>query len=403
MQPTERILREYRESLSLALADILRYWKTFAPDEQHGGFMGRIDPDNRPDFSAAKGSVLNARILWFCSAAYRMKADQTDLDMAGRAFDYIKAHFIDDEFGGVYWLVNPDGSAADTRKQSYAIAFTIYGLSEYHLASKNEAARLMAMKLYEDLVAHSYDPGKGGYFEAFSREWGRIEDLRLSEKDANEKKTMNTHLHVLEAFTTLYRIWPDAQLKDNIAALIDTFMMHILHPKTGSLILFFDENWTGKSDVVSFGHDIEASWLLLEAAEVIADPDLIEKVKAIAVRMAKVSEKGMDSDGGLFYEYNPITKHLVTEKHWWVQAEAMVGFYNAWQLSNEDHFLSLSLKNWKFVQRNILDRINGEWFWGVTESGAVMPGEDKVGIWKCPYHNGRACMELIKRIGHYLP
>ncbi|MBC6109968.1 AGE family epimerase/isomerase [Pedobacter fastidiosus] len=392
-------LAKYKEELSSELENILSYWKNFTVDNVNGGFVGKIDNDNNIDYTAPKGSVLNARILWSFSSAYNLKGNVDDLAIADRAFQYIINHFIDDEFGGVYWLLDAKGNPIDTKKQVYAIAFTIYAFSEYFVASKNNLAKEKAIELYKNLVANSYDAEKGGYFEAFSREWKSLDDLRLSEKDANEKKTMNTHLHVLEAFTTLYKIWPNEHLRRKIMELIQNFTSHIINEKTGNLVLFFDENWVPKSDIISYGHDIEAAWLLLEAAEAVHDEALVETIKTISVKMAYVSKQGLDADGSLWYEDEPSKKHIVKEKHWWVQAEAMVGFFNAWQISKNEQFFEISLKNWSFVKDKIINYDKGEWFWGITEVGEIMPNEDKVGIWKCPYHNSRACIELIRRIG----
>ncbi|EDM38084.1 putative N-acyl-D-glucosamine 2-epimerase [Pedobacter sp. BAL39] len=391
-------LLKYREELSSELENILSYWSKHVPDEINGGFVGKIDHNGDIDHAAPKGSVLNARILWSFSAAYRCDPDERYIELADRAFNYIIDYFIDEQYGGVYWSLDASGWPLDGKKQVYAIAFTIYALSEYYQVSLNEQARQKAMALYQTLMEYSYDPVNGGYFEAFNRDWSDLEDLRLSEKDANEKKTMNTHLHVLEAFTTLYRIWPDDGLKDRITALIHNFTDHMINEETGNLILFFDEDWNAKSDLISYGHDIEAAWLLLEAAEVIQHEELVRLLRDNALKMAEVSKKGLDVDGGLWYEYAPSDHHLIREKHWWVQAEAMVGFYNAWQISDDPEFLDISLKIWTFVQAHLIDHEKGEWFWGVTETGEVMPNEDKVGMWKCPYHNSRACIELIKRI-----
>lgn len=390
------ILENYKKELESELENILCYWKNFALDKRNGGFVGQLDNDNQADFEAPKGSVLNARILWSFSAAHNLKSNSAYLAIADRAFQYLLDFFIDKEYGGVYWLLDAQGKPVDTTKKIYALAFTIYAFSEYHIASKHELAKEKAIEIYKDLVSHSYDLAQEGYFEAFTREWGPLADLRLSEKDANEKKTMNTHLHILEAFTTLYRIWPNAGLRLQIISLLNNFETYILNKKTGNLILFFDENWMARSSVVSYGHDIEASWLLLEAAEAVHDEKLIKSIQSTSVKMAAVTRKGLDMDGGLWYENE--SSHLNKEKHWWVQAEAMVGFFNAWQISEDKIYLDLSLKSWAFVKKKIIDHNNGEWFWGVTGRGEIMSGQDKVGVWKCPYHNSRACIELIKRI-----
>jgi mannobiose 2-epimerase len=398
----ERVDREqlytYRKELDSELKEILEFWARLAPDKEHGGFYGKIDNDNQIIHGAPKGAVLNARILWTFSAAFNQNPDPVYLEMAQRAYQYIVDHVIDNQFGGVYWLVDYIGEPIDTKKQVYANAFAIYGLSEFYLASGVEEAKQKAIDLFYHLVENAYDAVYTGYYEAFTRGWKPIEDLRLSAKDANEKKTMNTHLHVLEAYTNLYRIWPDKALREHIVTLINNFFDHFINHETNHLVLFFDEDWNRKSDLVSYGHDIEATWLLQEAAEAIDDKLMMEKMKKLGIKIAEATIPGLDTDGGLWYEYEPADNHLIKEKHWWVQAESMVGFYNAWQISGDDKYLDISINNWRFIKNKILDKVNGEWFWGIDQYGQVMRSEDKVGIWKCPYHNSRACIEIIKRI-----
>ncbi|MCR8558060.1 AGE family epimerase/isomerase [Mucilaginibacter sp. BJC16-A38] len=391
-------LTAFKQGLMDELSRILAYWAAITPDTANGGFYGKIDNNNKITAEAPKGSVLNARILWTFSAAYNRKADPLFMVMAKRAYQYICDKFIDGELGGVYWSVDYKGKPLDTKKQVYAISFTIYALSEFYRASAIEAAKQKAIDLFHLLVEKAYDPIKTGYFEAFTKDWQSIADLRLSDKDANEKKTMNTHLHVLEGFTNLYRIWPDITLRDHISGLLNNFFSHFIDHKTWHLALFFDENWNRKGDLISYGHDIEATWLLLEAAEVIGEEASIQRIKEIAIKITDATIAGLDTDGGLWYEYDPSANHLIKEKHWWVQAEALVGFFNAWQISGDEKYLNIAINNWQFINNKILDKQNGEWFWGINENGQVMPGEDKAGLWKCPYHNSRACMEIIRRI-----
>jgi mannobiose 2-epimerase len=391
-------LEVYKTELTHELSRILNYWIKYTPDEINGGFIGRIDSEEQIIADSPKGSVLNARILWSFSAAYNLDKNEAYLKYADRAYQYITAHFIDKEHGGAYWTVDYKGNPLDTKKQIYGIAFNIYALSEYYQASGNDDAKTLAVELYNSLVKHSYDPIKTGYFEAFTRDWQPINDLRLSAKDANEKKTMNTHLHVLEAYTNLYHIWPDERLKLQIITLINNFFDHFIDTKAQHLVLFFDEDWNSKSATVSYGHDIEATWLLQEAAMVIGDELMVERIKQLNISISEATIKGLDTDGGLWYEYEPADNHLIKEKHWWPQAEAMVGFYNTWQITGDDKYLHLSKKIWDFVKNKIIDTKNGEWIWGINEKDEPMPGEDKVGLWKCPYHNSRACIEIIKRI-----
>lgn len=397
--PIEDQIKLFRNELNDELSRILNYWIKNTPDSEHGGFFGRIDEENNVVAGSPKGSVLNARLLWTFSAAYNLCKDPEYLQYAHRAYEYITAYIIDKQYGGVYWTVDCEGKPLDTKKQVYALAFTIYAFSEYYKESRNNDAKNEAIKLYNLLVKHSYDPVKTGYVEAFTRDWQPINDQRLSEKDANEKKTMNTHLHVLEAYANLYRIWPDEGLKTQIITLVNNFFDHFIDRDTHHLALFFDEDWNSRSTLVSYGHDIEAGWLLQDAAEAIGDEQLTERIKAINIEIADATISGIDIDGGLWYEYEPADGHLIKEKHWWVQAEAMVGFYNAWQISGDEKYLHLAENNWAFIKNKILDNQNGEWLWGIDALGNAMPGEDKAGIWKCPYHNGRACMEIIKRTG----
>jgi cellobiose epimerase len=392
-------LEHYKKELQHELSAVLKFWQQHTIDNAFGGFYGRLNNSNMVFQNAPKGSVLNSRILWTFSSAYNLTGNKDYLNMAQRAFEYITDYFIDQKNGGVYWTVDYKGKPLDTKKQIYALAFAIYGLSEFYLAGENQQAKKSAIELYHLIVEHSYDTINGGYIEALSADWKEINDLRLSNKDANEKKSMNTHLHVLESFANLYRIWKDEVLRNKIYELTDIFSDHIIDENTHHLILFFDEKWTVKSNIISYGHDIEAAWLIQETAEIIDDKNLLEKVKIKSLQLAKAAAEGLDKDGGLWYEYNITEDFTIKEKHSWPQAESMIGFFNAWQLSGDEGFLAKSLNSWKFVQENILDAKKGEWFWGVKENYDVMD-EDKVGIWKCPYHNSRACIELIKRINN---
>jgi mannobiose 2-epimerase len=390
-------LQQYRQEAATELENILHYWMAHTVDEMNGGFVGRIDHKNTVHANAPKGSVLNSRILWSFSAAYSLTGKEEYCSMAKRAFDYIVAHFFDPHFGGVYWTVDPSGKPLDTKKQVYAQAFAIYGASEYFLATGDEKAKVLAQQLYYDIVKFSYDVKHGGYIEALSRNWQGLEDLRLSAKDANEPKSMNTHLHLLEGFANLYRIWPDEDLKERIEELIAIFLDHIIG-NDNHLILFFTDDWKPRSNLVSYGHDIEAVWLIQEAAERIGNEALLAQVKKRSVLVAQAATEGLDKDGGLWYEYDKTTDHRVRQKHWWPQAEAVVGFLHAWQISGDEKFLQQSWQSWKFIQDYLLDKSGGEWVWGVKDNYSVMSDEDKVGLWKCPYHNSRACMEVVRRL-----
>ncbi|MEO8414146.1 MAG: AGE family epimerase/isomerase [Ginsengibacter sp.] len=390
-------LWQYKSELEHELSAILNFWQQHTIDQELGGFYGRLDNVNKVDHHAPKSSVVNSRILWAFSAAYNLTGNKDYLKTSERAFQYIVDNFIDKKYGGVYWSVDYKGKPADTKKQIYALSFAIYGLSEFYQCSGNHQAKELALALYNDIMTYSHDEMFGGYIEALSEDWKELRELRLSEKDANEKKTMNTHLHVLEGFSNLYRIWPNEVLKKRITELIHVFLNHIIDDTTNHLILFFNEKWNVRSNVISYGHDIEAAWLIRESVEVIGDKELLEKIKMKSVLMADAAAEGLGNDGGLWYEYDTAEHLLLKEKHWWPQAESMIGFFNAWQINGDEGYLQKSIKCWNFVKDHIRDQANGEWFWGVTENYSLM-AEDKVGFWKGPYHNSRACIELIRRI-----
>ncbi len=395
-------LKIYRTELKTELKRILSYWITMVIDKEDGGFYGKIGHDNKVVPGSPKGSVLNSRILWAFSSAYNLTRDPEYLATAQRAFDYISNNFIDIEFGGVYWMVDHAGKPFDTKKQTYASAFAIYGLAEFYKTGNVPESRQLAINLYNQIITHTIDKKYGGYFEALSRHWEIIDDSRLSDKDANEKKSMNTHLHVIEGFANLYSIWPDDHLKSKIEDLHSIFLKHIINPENDHLHLFFEEDWTVKSTLISYGHDIEAAWLLQETAEIIRSRQYTDLFRIWAIKLAKAASEGLDNDGGLWYEFEPANDHLQKEKHSWSQAEAMVGYFNVWQLTGDSAYLRQSLNSWQFIKAHIADKKTGEWVWGVFEDYTVMEKEDKAGLWKCPYHNSRACIEMIQRISNYI-
>ena len=393
----ERRKKILKNKAKTELINILDYWLKNTIDKENGGFIGEINHQNVINNNSEKGAVLNARILWSFSAAYAVEKNPEYLKTAKRAFQYIKDYFFDKEFGGIFWSVNADGKPKDTKNQIYAIAFVIYGLSEFYKIFKNEDALELAQSLFYKIELYSKDYKNKGYLEAFTRDWQEIEDLRLSEKDANEKKTMNTHLHIVEAYANLYTIWPNQKLKDAIKDILEVIAIYFIDKDSWHLKLFFDENWKEKEDVISYGHDIEAAWLLQWCAETIEDVDLVRSYQKYAVEFAKSTKEGIDSDGGLWYEYEPKEQKLIAEKHWWPQAELWIGMINAWQLTQNEEFLEITEKNFEFVEKYIIDLKKGEWIWGVYADYSPIL-KDKAGFWKCPYHNSRACIELIKRL-----
>ena len=387
----------YRQEMETELERILAFWSEQTLDHRYGGFVGQIDHSGQVNPEAPKGSILNARILWTFSAAFRQTGRETYLEIATRAFDYLRTFFLDTAHGGVYWMVDAQGQPLNTRKQIYALAFTVYGMSEYYQATQNPKALETSQMLFRWIEQYSFDPDHGGYLEAFSQTGELLEDLRLSEKDRNDPKTMNTHLHILEAYTNLYRIWPHQELAQKLRDLIEVFLLRIVDQDTVHLRLFFSRDWRSSANLISYGHDIEASWLLQEAVEVLGDETLLPQVKDTALKIARATAEALVPDGSLYHELNLDENHYDKHREWWVSAEAMVGFLNAYELTLEEEYLRHSLNAWKFAQTYFLDLERGEWFWGVHDDYSLMSKEDKVGFWKCPYHNARACLEVIHR------
>ncbi len=387
-----------KAEMQTELDHLLRWWSNHMIDEQHGGYYGRMDHDGRLFPFADKSIIMHSRILWSFAAAANLTATPSYQDHAHYAYEYISQHFIDQQYGGVYWMLDFQGEVINARKQIYAQAFTIYALAEYYELTGFSAVLQQALTLFDRIEKHSLDAKFGGYFEAFGRHWEPIADLRLSTKDANDAKTMNTHLHVLEAYTTLYRVSQHPRVGEALKKLVDCFMKRFIALDTGHLLLFFDEEWRAKSKVVSFGHDIEASWLITEAIDQFADPVLDKSAKDWTLALARITkERGLDPTGGLNNEQKANGK-TDTDKHWWPQAEAVIGFWNAWELSGEASFQKLACDIWNFIQKEIKDAAGGEWVWGRRKDGSLLLEEDKAGPWKAPYHNGRMCIEMIRRL-----
>jgi len=391
-----RIERELREN-------ILPFWMRHAVDRENGGFYGKIDCDGAIQRESPRTSVINSRILWTFSAASRLlgAAYRATADWA---YEYIVDKFWDAEFGGVYWWLDHQGYPLSLRKQIYAQAFAIYGIAEYYRATGKPESLEVAKRLFRLIEDHSHDTVRKGYLEACGRDWSSLEDMRLSEKDLNCPKSMNTHLHVLEAYTNLLRVWKDPELEARQRELLEVTMDRIVDNTTGHFKLFFDNEWNSLSDHVSFGHDIEGGWLIQEAAEVLGDRALLDQARKLALRMSQtVYEEGLDKDGSLFYEADSNGVMTDPKKHWWAQAEAVVGFYNAYQLSGQEHFLDQAYRIWEYIEEKIVDRVHGEWHAKLSPAGVpYLEKEDSdaclVGPWKCPYHNSRVCYEMMERL-----
>lgn len=411
-----KILKQ--EVLETVTENILPFWLKMQ-DKENGGFYGQMKGDGTLVKEANKGGILNARILWSFSAAYRVLGNPEYLEAATRAKDYILAHFIDPEYGGIYWELDCKGNPVDTKKQFYAIGFAIYGLSEYVRATGDEESLNVCMALYDAIEEHSLDKEYNGYIEACTREWGEIADMRLSELDANYPKSQNTHLHIIEPYTNLYRCFKELAEQDvvkisdekkaflrewqekvekSLRNLISIFCDKILNPATYHLDLFFENDWTrGAGWLESYGHDIECSWLMHEAALVLGDKEVLAKVEPIVRKVAKASEKGLNPDGSMTHEANLDTGYVDADRHWWVQAETVVGFYNIYQYFNDESALQKALHCWQYIKDNLIDHELGEWYWSRDPQRNINRKDDHAGFWKCPYHNSRMCLELIER------
>ena len=406
--------------------NILRFWLEKMIDHENGGFYGRIDANEVLHPEAEKGAILNARILWSFSAAYRVLGNPEYLEAATRAKDYFIEHFIDKEYGGVYWSVDYKGNPLDTKKQFYAIGFAIYGMSEYARATGDREALECALQLFDCIEEYALDREYNGYIEACTREWGKIADMRLSELDANFPKSQNTHLHIIEPYANLYRCLKELQastscdyvpvigsvLPVDVAVSMETlirveaalrnvitiFTDYILNPETHHLDLFFEMDWTrGAGHLESYGHDIECSWLMHEAALVLGDPQVLEKVEPIVRMVAKASEKGLRPDGSMIHEANLTTGHVDDDLHWWVQAENVVGWFNLYQHFGDEQALQRAVQCWEYIKTQLIDWEHGEWHWSRHPDGSLNNVDDKAGFWKCPYHNSRMCLEIIER------
>jgi mannobiose 2-epimerase len=390
---------DFRQQLEQELTgNILPFWMTYVVDKVNGGFYGAVTNDLQVHNEVPRSAILCARILWTYAAVYRRLGAEQYLSMAQWAYDYLTRVFWDQDYGGLYWQVDYKGNPVFDHKHHYAQAFAIYGLTEYYRATQEPQSLVLAQTLFHLLEKYAYEPIYRGYIESSTRKWESLEGMRLGDTDLNCRKSMNTMLHILEAYTNLLRVWDDAHLKAQHRALLGTFQQHIIDHQINHFKLFFDDQWHSLSENISYGHDIEGSWLLVEAAEVQGDTELMEQVRESAIAMAAaVYREGIDDDGSVFYEGD--SQGLVdTSKSWWVQAEAVVGFYNAYQYSGHAYFLQAAYRCWSYIQTKVVDRIHGEWYKRLHRDGTPDNTRYKAGPWDCPYHHSRACLEMLDRL-----
>jgi mannobiose 2-epimerase len=393
-------LKDFSQRVSDQLfGQIMPFWCGPAVDHEQGGWMGWLFNDLMPDRTQPKGLIVNSRILWAFSAVHRARPEKLFQQMADRAFDYVMNRFWDTQYGGAYWRLDDAGRVIDDSKKIYGQAFYIYALAEYYQAFAAPVALARDRELFELIERHAHDSKYSGYLEVRRRDWSEADaDARLSDKDMNEKKSMNNHLHLLEAYTNLYRVWKEPRVEQRLRELIQLFGQRMLDSRTKHLNHFFDEEWHVRSNSYTFGHDIEGTWLLCEAAEVLGDAVLLKQAGAVALPMAEVVLKeGIDVDGALRYEGKG-GKIIDAGKECWPQAEAVIGFLNAFQLSCDAKFLEAARHTWDFIERHLVDRVHGEWFWRITPEGLVDPTLPKVSEWKGPYHGSRMCLETLRRL-----
>lgn len=389
-------LKDFYASLQEEKNNLLNFYLENSIDRKNGGFYGEVDINNQPDPAADKSLILNSRILWSFSIAYRKDKKVSYKKAADRAYNYLLENFEDQKYGGFYWLLDSEGNPIKTKKQIYGQAFSLYALSEYFKAFNKDEALKKAVNIFALIENKSYDDKYGGYFEAYSREWSIIEDMSLSKKDLNSAKSMNTHLHILEAYTNLYRVWSDPELKEKLEELLKIILNKIIDQKNYRFRLFFDEKWDSKSETISFGHDIEGSWLIYEAAEILGEQHLLDFAEEFSLKMAaEVLENGRAEDGSIYYEFED--GKLDKDRHWWPQAEALVGFLNAYQLSAGEEFLEAALKVWNYTLKNLIDHEQGGWYWLISDQKKISK-KAKINPWKSPYHNSRACYQAAERL-----
>lgn len=371
---------------------IIPFWNSLRDDER-GGFYGFMDCNLKLDKNAPKGVILHSRILWFYSNCYLVLKDERCLENARHCYEFMTKYCVDRRNGGVYWLMNADGTVNDSMKHTYCQAFFVYALASYYDASGDPEALKLAMEIFDTIEEKCTDDV--AYLEAMSADWQLIPNDALSENGLMADKTMNTTLHLLEAYTELYRVHKDERVLNRIKFQIGLFLDKIFYADEDRLLVFFDREFKVIGDIHSYGHDIEATWLLDRACEVIGDKELSEKVSAMNKRVVANIAK-------IAYENNSLNNERENDKIskirvWWVQAESVVGFLNGYQKYGDEKYLEMAKNIWGYIKAELIDkREGGEWLSQIEEDGrpTVKPVVDP---WKCPYHNGRMCLEVLKR------
>jgi len=412
MQSIINELKQHRSFFHNELhKNILPYWMKYGVEKDGHGFYGAVDINNKPVLTANKTSVLNARILWTFSAAAMLDGNIEYAAIADKAYRVVTEDFEDKKYGGYYMELSADNKVANAIKHTYAQAFVLYSLCKYYEFRKKEETLKKIRDFFYLLEEKTKDPDNIGYRESFTRDWQIYGENRMA--DNNEPKSMNTHLHVLEAWAALFHVWKDPSVEKRLTELMYLFLDKIIR-KEGHFGIFFDEAFNEAASsrgICSFGHDIEGSWLLWEAAEILGNEDILKRMRPLAIKMVDNIERvAVDKDGGLFLESTRFGSHVKTNKHWWQQAETMVGFMNAFELTKDEKYWNTVRLSWKFIDTYLIDHERGEWYTKLNRLGVpflVEPPDDpspyyrndwKIDPWKCPYHNGRSMMEMMKRI-----
>lgn len=372
---------------------IIPFWNSLRDDE-NGGFYGFMGNDLKVDKKADKGVILNSRILWFYSSAFKALGDRVLLDNAKHAYEFLRDHCYDKKHGGVYYMMTFDGKPSDDMKHTYNQAFAIYALSAYYIASGDKEALALAYELFNTIETKTLD--EFGYVEAFSREWEPAKNDVLSENGIDASKTMNNVLHLIEAYTVLFEADGNEKVRKRLMFLLGLTKNKIFDSKNNKLLVFFDKEWNVLGDIHSYGHDIEATWLIDRACEVIADRELEAEWRNINLRIAENIYNIAFVDGALNNERDG--DKIDDKRVWWVQAETVVGFTNAYMQSGNKKYLKVAEETMNWIKTYQTDsRENSEWWGEVEHNGKPMKTVDMVNPWKCPYHNGRMCLEIMSR------
>lgn len=375
---------------------IIPFWNA-CKDEEHGGFCGYVGHDLKKDWNSDKGVIFHSRILWFYSSAYCLLKEKNLLKMADHAYAFLKTYCLDKEYGGMYWSVTCGGEPADDSKHTYNQAFAIYALSAYYEASNRQEAVELAYDLYRVIESKCRD--MEGYLEEFRRDFTPAPNDKLSENGVMAERTMNTLLHVMEAYTELYRVDASGEVRASLCEVLKLFCGKIYDAEKGICKVFFDRDYQSLIDLESYGHNIEAAWLLERAGAVLGDETWEERLRPVSAGLSRSAyEHAYDTEGGFLYNERE-RAHVDRQKIWWVQAEAVTGFYNAYQAQpNRPEYGKAAENIWKYIQEHLVDTRSGEWFESRKEGGAVDPAQGLAHSWKGPYHNGRMCIEMIRRL-----